>query len=334
MRLLNRLRDSKKQSLAVVVSGEGSIHYAIKTHEAYRIMRFLVKGIPDFDALYIGTVKAALRYLDVVDLIANIEGKGPAPTTLEDATQRWQNTLAEAQAVDLEVNAFPEDLGKRIETLRKQLRDPVTQLPTNEWTKYELLQRVVHQEQSWAVVAVWIKNLGDFRNSSTGDETSLLKAIANMLNEASRKLTDNRAFVSTLGKAALEPRFVVALDALDIDQADHMKEWIGREFDGIAKSFVDQFALKRGEDQVVPELGIGTIIWDEKKAQVEEAQRTMWEARKDQVEEAQPATTGEAKEAQAEEAQPAEEGQKLFPDDQPPFSDYLQLVKALKRLKG
>lgn len=106
--LLKMIQQAKRKPLIVVVSAEVLKPYITDAYHRYGVLAFYQKD--EFDnRRYKNAVRAALGYLDTVDLIES--------ANFEAASNCWEDVLQAAKIAGIQIQNFPEDLGDRISKL-------------------------------------------------------------------------------------------------------------------------------------------------------------------------------------------------------------------------
>lgn len=247
MTLLRELQRARKQPLAVIVSGETLLSYALDAYRKYGILAFYQKDRFNIDE-YKSAVKAALWYLDAHDLIEKPE--------IEAAAASWQKTLTAARAAGIKEQQFPEPIEEKIKV---RWTHPVTGLPIGRWTEERLRDRVVKQ-RGWALVRVTVNNFSKFVATYASQEESILSYMGDLLREAGTRRSDQDYFVGHLGHRAFpaEPSFVIIFGEHGLDQAATAADWIKSQFE--TKDQLFQPALEKKSKPHDPIMSIETRV--------------------------------------------------------------------------
>jgi ActR/RegA family two-component response regulator len=117
MHVLERLNGRTPPPIAVVISGETLIAYALDALQRFGAMHFFEKSRFSIEQ-YQAVVKAALLYLQARDTLDGIERDGAHPDDLADAERLWDAARLAAREADVAWQRFPSDLGLRIKAAR------------------------------------------------------------------------------------------------------------------------------------------------------------------------------------------------------------------------
>jgi ActR/RegA family two-component response regulator len=247
MTLLRELQRARKQPLAVIVSGETLLSYALDAYRKYGILAFYQKDRFNIDE-YKSAVKAALWYLDALDLIEKPE--------IEAAAASWHKALTAARAAGIKEQQFPEPIEEKIEV---RWTHPVTGLPIGRWTEERLRDRVVKQ-RGWALVRVTVNNFSKFVATYASQEESILSYLGDLLREAGTRMSDQDYFVGHLGHRAFpaEPSFVIIFGEHGLDHAATAAGWIKSQFE--SKDQLFQPALEKKNKPHDPIMSIETVV--------------------------------------------------------------------------
>jgi CheY-like chemotaxis protein len=142
MVLLKELRESKRRTLAVVVSGEGLLSYSVDVLRKYRVLAYFEKSRLDLEK-YKHTLKAALWYLEADQIIRKLGQSVVGPDNLSTAGIYWRKAIESAKKAGIDERNLPDDLGAIIDSLRHAYTDPAAQLSTHALADQDLKEKVV-----------------------------------------------------------------------------------------------------------------------------------------------------------------------------------------------
>ena len=142
MVLLKELRESKRRTLAVVVSGEGLLPYSVDVLRKYRVLAYFEKSRLDLEK-YKHTLKAALWYLETDQIIRKLGQGVLEPDNLGTAGTYWRKAIESAKKAGIDERNLPDDLGAIIDSLRHAYTDPAAQLLTHALADQDLKEKVV-----------------------------------------------------------------------------------------------------------------------------------------------------------------------------------------------
>jgi CheY-like chemotaxis protein len=267
MRLLEQIRTMNLPVLSVIVTGETLQSYATDALQKYGVVRFFDKARWQQDE-YEDTLVAILYYLDTEDILSEIEqGAEDLPQLFQRAEASWEQTKKYAQRAHIE-RTLPHDLSTRITMLRERTRnenrlDPMTNLPSSDITAGRLKEAVVGRDHGWALLQIRLRNFKALQNSRSSQIHPIFLHITRLIQDTVNQQPRNeRIFVGMLGQGAFaDPCFVILMRATPVDtrqlsQIKQIKSTIAEQFDASAPSFTDQMAIRKGQQQVVPQLEI------------------------------------------------------------------------------
>jgi hypothetical protein len=240
MILLKQLQMAGRRPLAVIVSGETLLSYAIDAYKKYGILAFYQKDRFNIDE-YQHAVKAILWYLDASELIEKPE--------VVAAAESWQKALAAAKIAGIKEQQFPESIGDKLET---RWTHTVTGLPAGRWTEEILRNRAV-ERRDWALIRVTVKGFSKFTSVFASQEEPVLAFTGEVLRGASEQFPDQEFFIGHLGyrEVTLEPNFVVILGKQTMDRVADIAVWIKSEFDKKEGLFVPAFEDKAKQQELI-----------------------------------------------------------------------------------
>ncbi len=260
MSLLRQLHDAPGQPITVVASGETLLSYATDALQKYGVLAYFEKSRLA-SAEYIATVKAALLYIEAVDLLVGLETNRTAPYHIHDVEQLWKAAVEQINRAGLGEKRFPENLDGRIEAMRTRLIDHTTNLPCERWTEHMLKRDIVGEVQPWTLIQVMVSNLEALRAAHASQIDPLLFFIARTLEQAVTTAGCHNAFIGLLDHDYTgEPRFLIILTPNDVSCTQPVKAYIEKEFRQNAHNFIHGIAAQKGIPQVLPEFKI--ILWN------------------------------------------------------------------------
>ena len=226
MNLLRKLQGAKKRPISVVLTGVTSQSLATETLQQYDILAFYQKDRFD-DSKYTNAIKAALWYLDAAELVAEPDTE----LDIEAAEKIWRRALKAADMAGIKERAFPGHIVTRIKSIRNELTDSVTGLPTDRWTEKKLNSKVVGRER-WALIRLTVRGFSEFVSAFASQEEPILRFVAGLLKKARNEFQDQDLFIGHLGhhNYISDPNFIVIPGKASIDHVADMARWVESEF--------------------------------------------------------------------------------------------------------
>jgi hypothetical protein len=214
MLLLKNIQATNTPPLAIVVSGETLLSYAIDAYQGFGILAFYQKDRFDIDQ-YKQAIKAALYYLDAAEYAEKTE--------IEAALESWRKTLAAAKVANIKEKHFPEDIGEKV---KARWTHPVTGLPNGHWTEEKLRNRVVGQQDWGVLLKITIHGFSKFVARFASQEEAILTLLVGSLKQVCQKLPNQDCFIGHLGyyDYSSEPSFIIIPD----DDTDKINEAINQ----------------------------------------------------------------------------------------------------------
>jgi len=140
--LLKELRESKRRTLAVIVSGEGLLSYSIDVLRKYGVLAYFEKSRLDLEK-YKHTLKAALWYLEADQIIRKLGQGAGELDNLGTAGAYWRKALESAKKAGIDERNLPDDLGAIMSSLRHTYADPAAQLSAHALADQDLKEKAV-----------------------------------------------------------------------------------------------------------------------------------------------------------------------------------------------
>jgi ActR/RegA family two-component response regulator len=214
MLLLKNIQATNTPPLAIVVSGETLLSYAIDAYQGFGILAFYQKDRFDIDQ-YKQAIKAALYYLDAAEYAEKTE--------IGAVLESWGKALAAAKAANIKEKYFPEDIGEKVKV---RWTHPVTGLPNGHWTEEKLRNRVVGQQDWGVLLKITIHGFSKFVARFASQEEAILTLVVGSLKQVYQKLSNHDCFIGHLGyyDYSSEPSFIIIPD----DDTDKINEAINQ----------------------------------------------------------------------------------------------------------
>jgi CheY-like chemotaxis protein len=142
MVLLQELRENKRRTLAIIVSGEGLPPHSMDMLRKYRVLAYFEKSRLDLER-YKHALKAALWYGEADRIIRAISQDAVDPGKLGLADIFWKKAVESTRKAGIDTRNLPENLGSIIESIRHAYADPIAQLSNDYLDEQELKEKAV-----------------------------------------------------------------------------------------------------------------------------------------------------------------------------------------------
>jgi CheY-like chemotaxis protein len=140
--LLKELRESKRRTLAIVVSGEGLPSHSIDMLRKYRVLAYFEKSRLDLER-YKHALKAALWYGEADRIIRTLNQGAKGLDKLGVADVFWGKAIESTKKAGIDERNLPENLGASIESVCRAYTDLVAQLSIDYLDEQDLKERAV-----------------------------------------------------------------------------------------------------------------------------------------------------------------------------------------------
>lgn len=224
--LLRDLQEVGKRPIMVVISGERLQSYAVDAYRRFGVLAFYQKlDMVDYGNIVKSAVKAALYYLQAVDLLQNLRSE----LDIEAALQAWKQAVEAGKTADIADRHFPENLGYKIRSVADETTNAVTHLPNARWTEKRL---ATIQHTPWSIVYVTIQGFNQFVNFYKNEEKNIMVFVARILKTTRQRFDDLGLFIGHLGHWEYnpEPSFILIPSISNATRASEMAYWITQQF--------------------------------------------------------------------------------------------------------
>jgi CheY-like chemotaxis protein len=142
MMLLSELRESRRRTIAIVVSGEGLLSHSMEMLRKYRVLAYFEKSRLDLER-YKHVLKAAAWHREADRIIRAFSQGRLAPSKLGAADVYWRKAIESTKKAGVDEKNLPDNLGAAIESARRGYTDPAAQLAIDYVDEQDLNQRAV-----------------------------------------------------------------------------------------------------------------------------------------------------------------------------------------------